>query len=167
MTAQQVVVTDTNILVNLAHAGRLPLLGDLPPFRFMLPVEVLEEVRDPEQKKAVMELLEQGVVGLLSTMTTEQLRAYSELKKRMGSGESACIAWAETDVLYLIASDEKRIFCREVVARLGEGRLLRTQDLLLHAIRIEKMTVQEADETKAFLETKRFKMKFESFGDLF
>ncbi len=84
----------------------------------------------------------------------------------MGSGEAACIAWAECDVLYLIASDEKRIFRREVVARLGENRLLRTQDILLHAIRIGRLTVQDADSIKSLLESKRFRMPFTSFNEL-
>lgn len=166
MTSRQVVVTDTNILVNLAHAGLLPLLGELPPYRFVLPVEVLNEIRVPTQRVAVQELLDHGTVELLTTMTPTQLEAYGDLLGRMGSGESACIVWAETDALYLIASDEKKIFRREVLARLGKDRLLTTPSLLLHAIRLGRLTVQEADETKALLDTKRFKMNFRSFEDL-
>lgn len=39
-----VVVTDANILINLFHIGRLALLGELPPLRFMVPQEVCVEV---------------------------------------------------------------------------------------------------------------------------
>ena len=166
MTPQQVVVTDTNILVNLAHAGRLALLNELLPYQFVLPVEVLDEIKDTQQLAAVNGLLVQGVLTLLTTMSISQLSTYANLKSRMGSGEAACIAWAECDVLYLIASDEKRIFRREVVARLGENRLLRTQDILLHAIRIGRLTVQDADSIKSLLESKRFRMPFTSFNEL-
>ena len=62
MTPQQVVVTDTNILVNLAHAGRLALLDELLPYQFVLPVEVLDEIKDTQQLAAVNGLLVQGVL---------------------------------------------------------------------------------------------------------
>ncbi len=37
----RVVVTDTNILINLIHIGRLDLLGKLPPYSFVVPEEVV------------------------------------------------------------------------------------------------------------------------------
>jgi predicted nucleic acid-binding protein len=49
----RVVVTDTNILINLAHIGRLDLLGKLPPYSFVVPEEVVREVKEPAQSVAV------------------------------------------------------------------------------------------------------------------
>lgn len=39
----RVVVTDTNILINLLHVGLLELLGKLPPYSFVVPEEVGSE----------------------------------------------------------------------------------------------------------------------------
>ena len=109
MTPQQVVVTDTNILVNLAHAGRLALLDELLPYQFVLPVEVLDEIKDTQQLAAVNGLLVQGVLTLLTTMSISQLSTYANLKSRMGSGEAACIAWARAQRR---ASSSRRSFPR-------------------------------------------------------
>jgi hypothetical protein len=45
----RVVVTDTNILINLIHVGLLNLLGKLPPYSFVIPEEVVREIKDPDQ----------------------------------------------------------------------------------------------------------------------
>jgi len=42
-TAVRVVITDTNILINLTHIGRLDLLGKLPPYSFVVPEEVVKK----------------------------------------------------------------------------------------------------------------------------
>jgi hypothetical protein len=44
--------------------------------------------------------------------------------------------------------------------------LMRTQDLIVMAIREGLVTVAQADQWKRELETKRFKVKFNSFQDL-
>ena len=84
---------------------------------------MLDEIKDTQQLAAVNGLLVQGVLTLLTTMSISQLSTYANLKSRMGSGEAACIAWAECDVLYLIASDEKRIFRREVATYIHNNSL--------------------------------------------
>jgi hypothetical protein len=67
---------------------------------------------------------------------------------------------------WYIASDEKRVFRREALARLGEGRILTTAGLLVLAIRANLLTVEQADQIKLVLETKRFRMAFGSFRDI-
>ena len=67
---------------------------------------------------------------------------------------------------WLIASDEKRRFRREVLARLGEGRLVTTAGLFLIAIRAGVISVEEADQVKEILQRHRFRMAFRSFRDL-
>jgi hypothetical protein len=49
----RVVVTDTNILINLIHIGRLDLLGKLPPYSFVVPEEVVKEVTGFDQAQAL------------------------------------------------------------------------------------------------------------------
>jgi len=43
----RVVVTDTNILINLIHVGQLELLAKLPAYSFVVPEEVVNEVPIP------------------------------------------------------------------------------------------------------------------------
>jgi hypothetical protein len=45
----------------------------------------------------------------------------------MGQGEAACVAMAAAGG-WMVASDERRQFRREVVARLGEGHLIFPED---------------------------------------
>jgi hypothetical protein len=54
----------------------------------------------------------------------------------------------------LITSDEKRRFRREVIARLGEGRLVTTAGLFVIAIRAGAIAVAEADQIKEMSPTK-------------
>jgi hypothetical protein len=58
----RVVVTDTNIVINLIHPELLELLGRLPPYSFVIPEEVAKEVRDPDQAKAVRTAISSGVL---------------------------------------------------------------------------------------------------------
>ena len=83
----------------------------------------------------------------------------------MGSGEAACLAMAEARG-WLIASDEKQRFRREVIARLREGRLVTTAGLFVIAIRADAISVEEADLAKEILQGHHFRMVFKSFREL-
>ena len=142
-----VVVTDANVLINFCHIGQLPLLGALTPYRFFVPGEVINEITEPAQQAKV--------AGAL----------FGTLRDLMGRGEAACLALAVTKG-WMIASDEKRRFRREVVERIGAARMVGTASLLRQAISIGRVSVAEADGFKAVLEARRFVMPFASFGDL-
>ena len=161
---RRVVVTDANIIINLVHAGRLALLGALPPYAFLVPEDVVGEIVDPTQRE---ELEAAITAGLMSETVTapHELTRYAELRQVVGRGEAACLALAESRG-WLIASDEKRRFRREVLARLGSGRLVTTPGLLVLAIRAGVMSVEEADDAKAILERNRFRMGFRSFREV-
>jgi len=83
----------------------------------------------------------------------------------MGKGEAACLAMAEARG-WMIASDEKKRFRREVTARLGLERLVTTAGLFVIAIRAGVISVEEADQAKEILERHRFRMAFRSFREL-
>ena len=167
MTTQAltVVVTDANVLINFCHIGQLPLLGALTPYRFVVPVEVINEITEPAQRADVASALAQGVLAEIVIDSIEALALFGTLHDLMGRGEAACLALAVTEG-WMIASDEKRRFRREAVERIGAARIADTASLLRHAISIERVSVAEADGFKAILETRRFVMPFASFGDL-
>lgn len=160
-----VVVTDANVLINVCHIGQLPLLGGLTPYRFFVPEEVINEITEPAQQAEVESALAQGLIARTVIDSIEALALFGTLRDLMGRGEAACLALAATQG-WIIASDEKRRFRREVLERIGAARIVDTASLLRHAISIERVSVAEADGFKAVLETRRFVMPFASFGDL-
>ena len=160
-----VVVTDTNVIINFSHIGRLDLLGALPGLKFIIPEHVMEEITDEKQNDAIKQALDGGWIEPVTITDAAELKNYAELHRTMGQGEAACLAIAEHRG-YLIASDEKRVFRRTVHERLGNDRLLTTPDLIVHAIRTGLTTVAEADQWKDKLQDNRFTMQFKSFAEL-
>jgi len=160
-----VVITDTSVLINLAHTGHLRLLGSTPGFRFLLSEEVLAEIQDPAQREMVDTVILNGFLALTRIETTSELAFYAEFTRTLGAGESACLALASNRG-WLIACDERRVFLREALARIGKDRLINTPGLYLLWIRCGLLTVAEADAAKLTLESRRFKMAFSSYRDL-
>src|ERR1700730_14004917 len=114
----RVVVTDTNILINLTQVGRLDLLGKLPPYSFVAPEEVAKEVKEPAQMEAIHTTISSGLLQVVQLTDPSELRVYADLIQFLGVGEAACLTLAQCRS-WLIASDEKRKFYRETIARLG------------------------------------------------
>ena len=164
-TPQYVVVTDANVLINLMHVERLALLGVLPSYVFVAPEPVVAEITDPAHVQQLQEALQRHDLRQEAITALPELTVYAELRRIMGQGEAACVAMAEVRG-WMVASDERRRLRREVVARLGEGRLVTTAGLLVLAIRAGLLSVEEADHAKAVLEQHRFRMTFASFRTL-
>lgn len=166
MTARVVcVVTDSNVLINMMHVSRLELLGRIPGHEFVVPDHVRQEIIDADQRAALDAAIDAGVVRSESIIDLDALVLFSELVVHIGRGEAACIAIAAKNG-WSIASDEKRRFRREAVARVGESRILGTPELFVMAIRAGLLTVEQADEDKLVLEQRRFKLGFASFREL-
>jgi predicted nucleic acid-binding protein len=161
----RIVAADANILINLIHLQRLELLGHLPEYEFVMPEEVRGEITDPNQNAAVREAIDAGILRVVVIEDVRTLTLFAELTGLMGRGEAACLSLAITQN-WLIASDEKRTFRREALARLGADCLINTPGVLLLAIRAGLISIEEADAMKALLEQRRFRMKFASFRDL-
>jgi predicted nucleic acid-binding protein len=160
-----VVITDTSLLINLTHTGHLPLLCQTPPYRFVVPDEVVNEVTDETQRQALEGALDAGVLARVTIETTQELELYGEFLQILGTGESACLALASARG-WIVACDEKRVFLREARKHLGEGRLLNTVGLYVTWVRSRLLIVAEADEAKRALEARRFRMSFETFADI-
>jgi len=160
----RIVVTDSNILINLLHAECLHLLGQLNGYEFVVLEDVIAEISVPAQAATLADAIERRVLKREALSSLDALALYSELTRTMGKGEAASLAAAVTSGA-LIACDEKRAFLRQARARLGDGRILTTPGFLVLAIHAGLLTVEEADAIKALLETKRFRMSFASFQD--
>jgi predicted nucleic acid-binding protein len=163
--AETVVVTDANVLINLIRIGQLPLLGQLDGYRFLVPAEVVNEITEPDQREALSWALTEGHLEQVVVDTMESLQLFAELRDVMGMGEAACLALAATRGCH-IASDEKKRLRRRAVELIGEQRIVRTEGILLTAIRQGRISVAEADGFKAVLAASRYAMSFGSFSEL-
>jgi predicted nucleic acid-binding protein len=162
--ARRVVVTDTNVLINLIHVDALRLLGSLPGFEFVVVDDVLQEITRPEQANALSAAMTHEWIRRVSLDRPEGIALFSELTRVVERGEAASLSWAVVENA-VIACDEKRVFRREALARVGEARMLTTPGIFVLAIRLKLLTVDEADRMKAVLERNRFKMAFTSFRE--
>ncbi len=160
-----VILTDANVLINLIHIGQLDLLRQLPGYRFVVPEHVADEVQQDDQARRLAEAMADEVLAPTAITDLDEMALYTELHRTLGQGESACLAIA-VHRRFSIASDEKKAFRRTAIKKIGEQRLMQTQDLIVMAIREGLVTVAQADQWKRELETKRFKVKFNSFQDL-
>lgn len=162
--ATTVVITDANVLINFVHIGQVALLGELPAYRFQLPTEVLNELTDSDQRAQIEAAIAARQLELMVIEALDALTLFGDLRDLMGRGEAACLAVAATTGCHL-ASDEKKRFRRKAIELIGETRIVRTEDLLMEAIRCGKRTVTQADEYKLVLAANRYAMPFSSFAD--
>lgn len=161
----RIIVTDANVLINLMHVDRLDLLGRIPAHEFVVPDHVREELTVPGSRERLDDAIRSGTLKLALLEDLDAISVFVDLIRHIGRGEAACIALAAQHG-WSIASDEKRRFRREAVARLGEGRVIGTPDVFVLAIRAGLVTSDDADADKGVLEQHRFKMTFASFRDL-
>jgi predicted nucleic acid-binding protein len=163
--AIRVVLVDASVLINLLHIGRLGLLAELRGHEFAVINHVRDEIRAEAQRAALYEAVAAGALRAMSIEEPSVIRAFAELTARMGRGEAACLALAQSRGWW-IASDEKGRFRREARERLGEDRVIGTAELLMLAIRAGVISIEQADDDRRVLEARRFRMVFESFRAL-
>ena len=159
------VALDASVLINFLIVGKVSLLASLPGLGFVVPDEVVAEVRRPAQAKALVGAFDRGELQRLAFMTPREADDFLRLNEDFGRGESACLAVAQTRG-WFVACDERGAFLNRARKALGEGRVLDTPNLLMLAIDAGLITIAEADELKQELESARFKMPFGSFRDL-
>jgi predicted nucleic acid-binding protein len=161
----QFILADANVLINFLHIGQLDLLGNLSGYRFVIPEHVEMEITRKAQAAVLKRAIKKGILELTVITDIQEMADYTEFHKTLGQGESACLAIA-VNRGFSIASDEKGVFRKLVLGKIGQTRLLTTPDLILTAVQSKLVTVAQADNWKAKLEMHRFKMKFLSFKDL-
>ena len=161
----QFILADANVLINFIHIGQLDLLGKLRGNRFVIPEHLEMEITHKAQTAVLKRAIQNGILGQTAITDIKEMADYAEFHKTFGQGEAACLAIAANRG-FSVASDERGVFRRLVLRKIGQERLLTTPDLIQAAIRTRLITVPQADTWKAKLETHRFKMKFKSFKDL-
>ena len=159
------VALDASVLINFLVISKVSLLASLPGIGFVVPDEVVAEIRRPAQARALAAAIDRGDLRRLESMTPDEADDFLRLNEDFGRGESACLAVARARG-WFVACDERGAFLNRAGKALGEGRVLDTPNLLMLAIDAGLLTIAEADELKQELESARFKMPFGSFRDL-
>ena len=126
---------------------------------------MLAEIVLSDQKQQVDGAVAVGILRIEELSSPDSIALFAELRHLMGAGEASSLALA-VHRGWAVASDEKRAFRREALARLGPGRILTTPGLYMVAIRAGLLSVAQADADKKRLEVRKFKMGFSSYGDL-
>jgi predicted nucleic acid-binding protein len=159
------VATDTCILINLAVVGRFDLLKVVPPYIFHAPTEVLNEIEDLDQRAAVEQAIAAGHLDEVKLDQPSELGLYVSFNATLGKGESACLTLGQARGWAIATDESKDPRWKKVISGAGFA-IINTPGILLAAIRAGALTVVDADEIKARLEQRRFKMKFDSFASL-
>jgi hypothetical protein len=138
------VVLDTNVLIDLLDLSCFEALGNLREFRFWVVENVRHEVSREDQKVALAQALDSGLiretrVGEEEACAMEELSSYARLKGVLGDGEAASLAVAYHRG-WLFVSYEKGRLRREAEAMLRE-RFWSTPRLLAAMIRAGATTL--------------------------
>ena len=149
MRKAKTVVVDATVVIHLANAGQLHLLGALSGWEFVIPDQVVEEIRQPAQVAALLHALQVGYLRQESSTDPEEIAVYAEFKQRMGKGEASCLAMAATRGWILASDDRRRAFRRFVRERIGIDRIIGTPGILAEACAQGVVTDSEARWTLA------------------
>lgn len=125
----ETIAVDTNVVIKLIQNKELHLLGGIIDVTFVIPAEVEGEVTYEEQKKVLLQAIDKGWLHRISITDPTEMALFVEISKRVGDGEAACLATAQSRG-FSVLSDEKGRFEKDAIARVGTARLLRYEDLL-------------------------------------
>jgi len=145
------VILDATVVIHLARAGRLGLLGRVEGYEFVVTEQVVNEVTYPEQAAALRTALEAGHLRVESSTDTAELALYAELRARMGKGEAASLAMAACRGWMLASDDRGRAFRRLVRERLGLSNLEDTLAIVTLAEDRGVITPEEAEAMRRFI----------------
>lgn len=101
---EKAVVIDASVLINLAIIDRVDLLAALGSYRFVVPLDALEEVVQREQRRRVDAAITEGTLRTRKLSEPSILARRAEFLRQMDPGEAACLALALEEG-WLVACD--------------------------------------------------------------
>lgn len=159
------VCMDASVLINFSHTGRFDLLGALPR-SFILLAEVRAEIGRPDQLGLVDGAVSHGWLVRRSLPAVGGADLYVQFRTRLGSGESAALAYAHLHGVAVGCDERNRVFRRVLDGLDPRPQVFDTAAVYLASIRSGLISVADADADKMLLADCRFAMKCHSFADL-
>ncbi|MCD4706133.1 MAG: hypothetical protein K8S62_00155 [Candidatus Sabulitectum sp.] len=145
MTTKSVIILDACVLINLSNAGKLDILEQISNIEFLTTEHVILEVTNEVQKEKVQHCITTGLIRVVDLTQPHVIEDYIKLNRRLGKGESSCIALA-TKHNWTVCSDDKKRVPRTIFDRLGPNHLLTTNDLL--DLAISQQIISEKEKTE-------------------
>lgn len=152
------VATDTSLLLNFLRIDRMDILGALPGFRFRILNHGVNEVTQEPHRTRLREALDQGHIVEFELTELTAIADYDALRQVLGDGEAATIAAAGHEQC-VVGMDEIARAKREAIARVGEQNLLNTPGVLVHAVRVGLLTLEEAEQIRLDLAAQNYVIK--------
>ncbi len=157
---------DTSVLLNFLRIDRLDLIfGGWAELHIV--EEVQAEVSDPVQAARLQTAIEQGIVQVYRVTDLNDIRTATDLYDRLGLGRGEAFSFVAAKSLGIaLAIDDHKAIKRASTVVAGVTTL-KTVDVMLQAIRLGLVSIQEADNIKEDWEKNHnFRLKVVSFGDL-
>jgi len=129
-----ILIADSNAIIDLIKLAILNSICKLPDYKFLIVMEVYQEIIRPEQREMLNRAIESGLVSLVSLIEIEELQLFSRFSLSLGAGEAASLAYAYCHGTYFLSDENNNAFMREIRNTISEARLKRTLDLLAEAI---------------------------------
>lgn len=156
-------IADASTLLNFLRVRRFDLMQGLG-YRIRIVDAVFEEIQS--ERELLEELVNEGHIKKLTLegkAITDTLAKL--LRLGLGSGESFSFA-AAIEFEGAVAIDDRRAVKRVRTVN-PNLNILTTPDIVVAGIRSQIISLEEADRLKAdWAENHRFRLKFETFGDL-
>lgn len=139
---QTVIILDACVLINFANTQSLSLFSGFMDTDFLTTANVMEEVTYPCQHEALQSCIKSGCLKVVELTDPETMKDFLSLRKRLGKGESSCIAMASANK-WIVCSDDRKRVPGIVQQRLGKAYIITTEDLLGSAV--SRGIIQEHD----------------------
>lgn len=141
-------VADACLVITFGSAGRLDVLTQLAEHRVVIAARALAEVRRLPASAAIRAAISAGEIALesvdLDASDESRMLAHFDARAAFrGRGEAEVLALAATRG-YIVGSDERAVL-RVARERWGAERTAGILDVLIWAIREERLTIAEAD----------------------
>ena len=136
-------VMDADVTIALLKSGTIGVLDSLTEFGFMVTEIVYDEVHHESERTALDGAIAQGVLAITELSDPAGLVVFGDLLRVVDEGEASVIALAS-----VISGDvamHDRAGRREAAAYLSPDRVHRLEDIIVEAIRCNRITVSDAN----------------------
>lgn len=140
---------DACLAITFGNASRLDVLTNLSGYRITISARALSEVLKPPARDVLWQAvgdqsIEVETVDLSNAEEQHALARFDALPAFRDRGDAEVLALAITRG-YLVGSDERAI-CRIVQTKLGQSHVVSTLDVVVLALRDERLSIDEAEE---------------------
>ncbi len=166
LNADQIIITDSSVLINFLQINRLDLLQSYPG-NFYITEHVDTEITDEVQRDRMKEGIAQGILTVINVNQDNELVMYGRMmdEHRLGSGESSAIACAINRGFVLAVDD---VAARKQALKVDSSlKIVGTQDIMIGLVQEDLLDGDEADLIKQTWEKQyRFTMKISTFMEI-